>query len=270
MTPPVKRDIGARYSQSEILAFLDDDAYPDNNWLDVALELFERHTDIACICGPAVTPETDTLRQKASGLVYASFLVSCGQNYRYIPKKERYVVDYPSCNFLIRKEIFDNVGRFNTPFWPGEDTVLCLKVLESGKRMLYNPQLLVYHHRRPLFKKHLNQIKNYALHRGYFCKKFPRTSFRWDYFIPSLFLAALLIGALCSGNTSIRTFYISVISLYLMIVGVTSFSLVAKAKEKFSNTAQLFILVFTGIILTHLLYGLYLLIGLSAHKMPEE
>ncbi len=265
ITPPYKRDLGAKKTKGSILAFLDDDAYPDKDWLSQAIKIFEESDNIACVCGPAITPKSDSLLQKASGLVYGSIFISGNHNFRYLPQSRREVKDFPSCNFLIRKNIFDQIGGFNKPFWPGEDTFLCLKVLDTGKKMIYDPKVLVFHHRRTLFKKHLNQIKSYALHRGYFAKKYPKTSLCPEYFVPSVFVLGLFFGAILSWPfLLIRYLYLVAVSTYLILILFNSFFLAAKAK------IALFFLVFLGIISTHLTYGLYFIKGLLAKKMPEE
>ena len=271
VTPPKKRDIGAREAEGEILAFLDDDAYPKKNWLKEAVSIFKESEKFGCICGPAVTPEDDSILQKGSGLVYASPLVSGNHNFRYVPGTRKEVFDFPSCNFLIRKELFSAVGGFDKSFWPGEDTFLCLKVLEAEKKMIYSPKVLVYHHRRNLFKGHLNQIKSYALHRGYFAKKYPKTSLRFEYFIPSLFVIVLLTGGISSLSSSLASgIYSLILTMYLIFILASSLSLVFAAKESRINRIKLLFLTISGIFLTHITYGIYFIKGLLAKKMPEE
>jgi len=181
--PSEKRDIGIENSKSDIIAFLDDDTYPVSDWLDNAIKNFS-DPEIAAVGGPAVTPDSDNLLQKSSGLVYSSYFASGQYVYRYVPKKKIFIDDYPSCNFIVRREIIEKIGGFSNCFWPGEDTVLCLKITkELGKKIIYDPNVLVYHHRRELFIPHLKQVANYGLHRGYFVKKFPETSLRFSYFV---------------------------------------------------------------------------------------
>ena len=271
VTPPKKRDIGVREANGEILAFLDDDAYPDKAWLEEAVEVFKESDNIGCVCGPAVTPLNDSIRQKASGLVYSSPLVSGNHIFRYIPKGRKEVFDFPSCNFLIQKGLFNQVGGFDKPFWPGEDTFLCLKVLEAGKKMIYNPKVLVFHHRRSLFKAHLNQIKSYALHRGYFAKKYPKTSLRIEYFIPSLLVIVLLTGGISSLSFSPAAgIYSLILTMYSAFILASSLSLVFDIKESRINRIKLLFLTIFGIFLTHITYGIYFIKGLLAKKMIEE
>jgi len=271
VSPPKKRDVGAKEAKGEILAFLDDDAYPKKDWLKEAVNIFKESEKFGCVCGPAVTPQDDSILQKGSGLVYASSLVSGNHNFRYIPGPRREVFDFPSCNFLIRKDLFSDIGGFDKPFWPGEDTFLCLKVLEAGVKMIYSPKVLVYHHRRNLFKGHLNQIKSYALHRGYFAKKYPKTSLRFEYFIPSIFVIALLTGGISSLSSSLASsIYSLILTMYLVFILASSLSLVFGLKESRINRIKLLFLTVSGIFLTHVTYGIYFIKGLLAKKMSEE
>ena len=261
VTPPIKRDLALAQARGEIVAFLDDDAYPAKNWLSLALKHFT-DPEIAAVGGPAVTPDSDSLLQKASGRVYSSYLMSGQYVYRYLPRPRRFVDDYPSCNFLVRKSILLELGGFNTKFWPGEDTFLCLKIVRDlKKKIIYDPRVLVYHHRRGLFKGHLKQIANYALHRGYFVKRFPETSRKLTYFIPSIFLIGLFIGpALSSLSLVFKLSYISTVIFYLILVFISSVS-----KDFF-----LIFPVFWGIILSHIVYGIYFIKGLLSWRLMEE
>lgn len=271
VTPPEKRDIGAGSAKGEILAFLDDDAYPVKDWLTKAVGIFKQDADIACVCGPAITPESDSILQKASGLVYESVLVSGNHIFRYTPKRKRDVHDFPSCNLLIKKDVFKKVGGFNKPFWPGEDTFLCLNVLNLGKKMIYDPDVLVFHHRRSMFRGHLSQIKNYGLHRGYFAKRYPKTSLRIEYFVPSLLILWNLTGILLGPyNPLYKNLYVLSLWLYILLILINSILLVIKAKEAVAGRIRLFFLVFSGIILTHITYGAYFIKGLLVKRLPEE
>jgi hypothetical protein len=86
------------------------------------------------------------------------------------------------------------VGGWSSSFYGGEDTKLCLALRDSGLTILYDPAVVVFHHRRPIFGRHLRQVGNVGRHRGYFVRAFPGTSLRPTYFIPSLALTAGLAG----------------------------------------------------------------------------
>jgi len=270
ISPAGKRDAALNYANGEILAFIDDDAYPQKSWLTNALKNFQ-DPEVAAVGGPAVTPGEDSLRQKASGLVYSSGLVSAKFAYRYLPKNRIEVDDYPACNFFVRKSIMLDLGGFKTNFWPGEDTKLCLEITKSlGKKIIYDSTVLVYHHRRPLFTPHLRQIASYALHRGYFVKRYPATSLKISYFIPTLFLLGIIIGALLSlFFPSFRIIYFLALFLYLLLVFIFGI-LGALPLRGLSLKTSIIPLVSCGIILTHLVYGFYFLKGLLSRRLKEE
>lgn len=188
VSPAIKRDMGAEQAKFEYLAFLDDDAYPPPEWLQVAENTFS-FKNVAAIGGPGATPLHSSLQETVSGLFYETLIGGGGLAYRYRPAPEGfYVEDYPSVNLIVRKDAFMEVGGFDNSFWPGEDTKLCLDLIKVGHKIWYEPNLLVYHHRRPTFLGHFKQVGGYGLHRGYFAKKFPQTSALPLYFVPSLFL----------------------------------------------------------------------------------
>ena len=114
---------------------------------------------------------------------------------RYVPVGiARQMDDWPSVNLLVRREAFLAVGGFDCKYWPGEDTRLCLKIKQTGKKLFYVPEMAVWHHRRAGLRAHLKQVGAYGLHRGYFARHYPETSFRLKYFIPSAFAVFVLLS----------------------------------------------------------------------------
>ena len=267
--PAEKRNIGIREAKGEIVAFIDDDAYPDAHWLEYAIKYFGER-DIGAVGGPGVTPPGDTRMAYLGGRVYDNWLVSGNYHYRYRAGGVRMdVEDYPSCNLFVRKNVLDKIGGYRTDFWPGEDTLLCKDIIDSWKRIVYDPWVVVYHHRRPLFLPHLRQLGRYAFHRGYFCKRFPSNSLRLSYFVPTLFdlYAAFLavVGALnLTGIDSVRiTFHhwgYWPFWLYLTLVALTTFSL----------KPHHWLLTAAGVVASHVWYGIRFIQGLCAKKAPCE
>ena len=263
--------LGIKAAKGEIIAFIDDDAYPDAHWLEYAVRYFGDET-IGAVGGPGVTPPGDSFLARMGGRVYDNLLVSGNYRYRYkAGGVRRDVDDYPSCNLFVRKSLLDSFGGYRTDFWPGEDTLLCKDIVDAGKRIVYDPWVVVCHHRRPLFGAHLRQLGRYAFHRGYFCKRYPSNSLRLSYFIPTLFVAYLFIWAILVAIPqpdvmSVELFCIwqGIISVpmltYILLVLLTSFSL---------NPA-VWIITLCGVLATHVTYGIRFLGGLLAKKAPCE
>lgn len=250
--PAQKRNLALKHSRADILAFLDDDAYPREDWLINAVRHFA-DGDIAAVGGPAVTPSSDTFFQRVSGAV---FLSKAGGGFpeRYWPEgKIREVDDWPSVNLLVRRDVFEKIGGFNSDYWPGEDTKLCLDIVKTGGKILYDPDVFVWHHRREGLIRHLRQIGRYGVHRGFFAKKLPETSRKFNYFIPSLFVLYLAIGTMLPfmHNTYLKGMYLTGIVLYLAALVYCFFEIYNREKNVGISSVSLLYIFFT-----HIWYGI--------------
>lgn len=266
LPPALKRAKGVEISNGEILAFLDDDTYPEKDWLKNSLRAMETK-NIKALGGPAVTSPKDNFSKQISGLIYGSALMSGKHKARYVPDKVQYVRDYPSCNFIITKELYEKVGGFDSEYWPGEDTILCNNIMKANEKILYTPEALVYHHRRNLFFGHFKQLKGYAWHRGYFVKKFGGNSFELSYFIPSIFLLwtvflpiALIFNLPILINNLIPVLSENIITVFLLAPHTLYFiCLIGSWISSFSLIKGFCKIV--GIFLSHLVYGFFFIKG---------
>ncbi len=295
--PAEKRDLALKYAEGEILAFTEDDAYPRSDWLKNAVAYFE-DSSVAAVCGPGVTPPSDSIEQKVSGWVQASRLGGGNYTYRFLPQKKRLVDDYPSMNLFVRKSDFEKVGGFDSHFYPGEDTKLCHELVYGlRKKIIYDPNVLVYHHRRGLWRPYLKQIGRYGLHRGHFARILPKTSRRLFYFIPTLFtlfvfltplLLLFLRGATAAGEGQVAgvvaglpwyqlwlqrlaqpyTAFLSLVGLLASIYGVL---LLYSAFWVYSKERSLKVALLTipGIFATHIWYGLRFIQGFFSKRLKR-
>lgn len=185
--PALKRDLGVTYSKADFIVFLDDDSYPSKHLLEsYAASIQEFECDL--VGGPAVTPNSDSTSQKASGATFESRLLgSDAARYRPIGSGH-FVDDWPSVNLCVKRNVFNKMGGFDSKFWPGEDSEFCNKVIQSGSSIRYNPAAIVYHHRRAGLRRHVRQVSTYGKHRGYFVKLAHKNSRKLKYFLPSALL----------------------------------------------------------------------------------
>ena len=266
VTPGVKRNIGVENSKGDFCAFIDSDAYPSSDWLGNAMRYFE-NPEVAGVGGPGLTPQTDCLMQKASGYVLSSFMMgNLSARYRTLNRSATEQSfesnEIHSCNFIARKSAVQEAGGWNVKYWPGEDGLMCLAIRQLGKKLIESSNVVVYHHRRPLFRPHLKQISRFAEYRGFSIKRFQRNSLRPTYFLPSLLVLSLFAGVMLSFLSS---FFVDLVvlgfALYLIL------SLVASAVQL--KKARLLLLVWIGIILTHIVYGLSFLYGLTKSDLKR-
>lgn len=249
--PAEKRTRAIRDALGEILVFVDDDSYPEPDFLEKLDTDFE-DASITAVGGPAITPPDDSFWQKVSGAVFLSSL-SGGSPERYIPMGKKHLVDdWPSVNLSMRKAAFTEIGGFDCAYWPGEDTKLCLDLVTKLKgKILYDPSLIVFHHRREGLARHVKQVSGYGLHRGYFAKRYPQTSFRLKYFMPSFFLLFVTVGTgLAFLYPALRPLYIGGWVLYGIALLKAALDIMHHQKSLLIMLHSLYYIFFT-----HLAYG---------------
>jgi GT2 family glycosyltransferase len=261
-SPGIKRDLGAKIATGSFLIFFDDDSFPQKNYFDNLSSLILT-TKYEIFAGPGVTPKYQTNKQRISGAFFLSYLRAASIS-RYIPTFRQIVDDWPSVNLVIKKNIFNKIKGFNNNYWPGEDTFLCDKLKKINKKILYSPDLIVFHHRREGFFNHLKQISGYGFHRGYFARKYKKTSLKLIYFLPSIF---------------ILTFFLAIINLiffnnlfYLLILLLFYSALLIFLIFKILKYEALYISIGTlpNIISSHIIYGISFLKGLLTFSNIEK
>ena len=255
--PAFKRDHAGQIARGEILAFIDDDAYPDWDWLKNVVKHFS-NSQIAGVGGPGVTPAGVSWQEEVSGWMSASPMGAGPYTYRFLPGKKQYVDDYPSMNLAVRRADFIAVGGYDSTYWPGEDTKLCLDLVHKlGKKIVYDPKVLVYHHRRPLWAPHLRQNGSFGLHRGFFARILPQTSLRLVYLGPSFMVLGLIYLLLFPWiNQTLTVFGWFLFVGYLLAVTTNSVWIYRRSRSLFQGTLSFFV-----VFITHLWYGLRFLQG---------
>jgi len=264
VSPGLKRDIGARESVGEVLVFLDDDSYPETNFLEIAKSHFQ-DKNIMAIGGPGVTPPQNSLWQKASGAVFETYFFN-GSPERYLPLgPKKLVEDWPSVNFMVRKDCFLSVGGFDTEFWPGEDTIFCDKLVQNGIPILYDPELIVWHHRRESLLRHAKQVFHYGKHRGHFWKIGVKNSQKILYLLPVCVLVWFVVLLFSFIVPSIPTaLTVALGSPYLVLLGLAFLHISKMRGLLVALTALPYALS------THISYGAGICVGLASKTIQPD
>lgn len=257
--PGEKRDMGILKAKGELIAFLDDDSYPERKWFKQSVKVINK-MKVSAVCGPGLTPPADSFSRKVTGAVLASPLGSGPYYYRFIKGYPRFVDDYPAYNLIVTRSALLKIGGFGTKFYGGEDTTLCLKLINAGEKIYYHPEIVVYHHRRSFPFDYMKQVGNVGLHRGYFAKTFPQTSLRLSYFAPAIFTL---------GAFSIVLFSIISGKLLQLIILASIFYTIIFLYSLKDNSFLVSLFLPFAIILNYLAYGTKFVKGLFLVKLER-
>jgi glycosyltransferase involved in cell wall biosynthesis len=160
------RNMGIRNCDSEIVAFIDDDAFADPQWLSRLVSNFS-HPQVIGVGGrilpvwPSKNP--DWFPEELYWIV--------GCSYKGLPTKKAPIRNPIGCNMAFRRLIFEEVGYFSTcvgrvgnVLMGHEDTEFGIRLISKlpNKIVIYDPQAIVYH------KVSTNRVNlSYVLKRSY-------------------------------------------------------------------------------------------------------
>lgn len=172
---------GAAAARGRYLVFLNNDTEVEPGWLKHLVETAEADESIGAVGSMLIYP--DGRLQEAGGVVWID---GTGFNYGHgqDPEERRFnyarEVDYCSAaSLLVRKELFDQLGGFDTRYAPAyyEDTDLCFGIRALGYKVVYQPASRLVHYEGLTAGTDPNAgIKRYQeINRAQFVKKWQKT-----------------------------------------------------------------------------------------------
>ena len=156
ITIGAKRNIGVNNAKTNFIAFLDSDAYPNKNWLENGMKLLKKDK-IAAVGGTELDFPSQTYIEDCVSKASKSFLVTV-LNFRKNFRKEKYCDYLPSCNLILKKKAYKKSGGMNPSLVTGEDWDFGDRLKKTGKKILYSPNVTIFHKSRNLknfFKQRL-------------------------------------------------------------------------------------------------------------------
>jgi glycosyltransferase involved in cell wall biosynthesis len=148
------RNAGIYASKGEIVAFIDDDAYPDTEWLRYLAYAFST-TGHAGIGGPNIAPGND-------GPIANCVALSPGGPVHVLLTDE--IAEHiPGCNMAFKRDVLLEIGGFDPIYRSaGDDVDLCWRIQHTGRTIGFHPSAFVWHHRRNSVKAYWKQQKGYG------------------------------------------------------------------------------------------------------------
>jgi GT2 family glycosyltransferase len=159
------RNTGLAASTGEIVAYIDDDAVPDVQWLTYLACTF-MDSDHVGAGGPNVPPPGD-------GEIAACIANGPGGP-AHVLLSDRVAEHIPGCNMAFRRASLEAIGGFDTQFRvAGDDVDVCWQLQARGGTLGFHPAAVVWHHRRATLRQFWRQQRGYGRAEAMLERKWP-------------------------------------------------------------------------------------------------
>ena len=153
-----KRNLGADSVSTTYIAFIDSDAVPDSGWLPNAIGILEANIAVAIVGGPDLPPPDEVGWPRLVGSASKSVAVSGSNNIRKFRASPRVREALPSCNMVMRRDYYLELGGMDENLLTGEDIEFCFRVREGGGVIQYSPDVAVFHRDRELWSYVMQRV----------------------------------------------------------------------------------------------------------------
>ncbi len=159
------RNTGLFAATGEIVAYIDDDAYPDPDWLKYLAATF-LDSGFVGVGGPNLPPCDD------------GWVADCVSNAPggpiHVLLTDREAEHIPGCNMAYRKSALLEIGGFDERFRvAGDDVDVCWSLQKHDWKLGFSPAAVVWHHRRNSVRTYLKQQRGYGRAEALLEKKWP-------------------------------------------------------------------------------------------------
>jgi len=161
----LSRNKGIKEANGDIIAFFDDDAVADEDWIKELVKMYEEREAIAA--GGKLIPKWIT---KKPNFLPEEYYWLIGATYKGFPEEMTEVRNTFGSNLSFKANVLESLGGFKSEMGvkgrgllQGEETELCDRMRNNfGKGVIYNPDAIVYH---KVFPERLK--KGYLLKRAF-------------------------------------------------------------------------------------------------------
>lgn len=159
------RNTGWKAARGEIVAFIDDDAYPDPDWLKFLAAMYSS-TEYGAVGGLSPAPPGD-------GPV-ADCVANAPGRPVHVLLTDTEAEHIPGCNMSFRRSVLEAIGGFDPRFRvAGDDVDICWRVQQEGWKIGYQAAALNWHHCRNSMKAYWKQQMGYGKAEALLEEKWP-------------------------------------------------------------------------------------------------
>lgn len=143
------RNAGVRRALGDVVAFIDDDAFADKEWLRNLVKNYDDSNVLGV--GGFIKPIWES-RRLGWFPEELDWVVGC--SYKGLPEHKSYVRNPIGCNMSFRKEVFErvgyfksNIGRVGKKLVGSEEAEFSIRLLRKfpKSKIIYDPSSIVYH-----------------------------------------------------------------------------------------------------------------------------
>jgi mycofactocin system glycosyltransferase len=140
---PYCRNLAAKKAKGDILAFIDSDCLADPHWLQELTPAFKDRA-VGAVGGRVASFFGDSVLDR-----YEEVKSSLIMGWRFRQSQEHDKFFYvPSCNLLVRRDLFLTLGGFREELFVGEDVDLCWRLQDAGHYLEFRPVGTIFHRHR--------------------------------------------------------------------------------------------------------------------------
>jgi len=159
------RNLGWQSAAGEIVAYIDDDARPDPDWLTYLAAAFLKE-DYAGVGGPniPVPDDGDT----------ANCIANSPGGPAHVLLSDCEAEHIPGCNMAFRRSWLEAINGFDAQFrQAGDDVDICWRTRERGGKLGFSPAAMVWHHYRRTVRAYWKQQMGYGKAEAMLERKWP-------------------------------------------------------------------------------------------------
>lgn len=190
--PNSARNTGIRHSSGEIVAFTDSDCIVSKNWIKKIIENF-KDPRIGCVGGTVKGSNNNFFSKYADNSV--SPVIRVCKKWKELDSIGPFSGCPVGCNMAFRRTVLMKVGGFDENIqYCFEEDELVERVCKAGYGVVLDPQVLVWHKHRAIFKNLLKQAFKYGKGTGRLLRrpKNQKLFLRW-FFINSCALIQIML-----------------------------------------------------------------------------
>lgn len=141
-------NLGVSRSTGDIVAFLNNDARPDDNWVTAALATFDGRADIGAVASQVLDWDGKRIDYQGSGLTWfgMGYRPFTGDRVSGKAQIARPVLFGTGAAMFVRRSVFEELGGFDESFFMFfEDVDFGWRLNLAGYTYVYQPESLAYH-----------------------------------------------------------------------------------------------------------------------------